>query len=77
MFHYNICTETDKDIFVKQCEALEKHIPNLSKGELLEDVDGSKTQFYSIGEKNLSVHNSFYVGAVYIDSDVELESYFK
>lgn len=76
MFHYDICTEADKEIFLKQCKALEKHIPNLSKGKLLEDVDGSETQFYTIGGDKLSVHNSFYIGAVYVDSDVELESYF-
>lgn len=51
IFHYDICTEADKDIFLKQCKALEKHIPNLSKGKLLEDVDGSETQLYMIGEE--------------------------
>lgn len=75
MFHYDICTETDKDIFRKHCKTLESHVPNIFKGELLEDVDGSETQIYLIGEKKISVHNSFYVGAVYVDSEVELESY--
>lgn len=66
-----------RNIFIKQCKALENHIPNISKGELLEDVDGSETQIYLIGEKRISVHNCFYVGAVYVDSEVELEFYFK
>lgn len=40
-------------------------------------VDGSETQIYLIGEKRISVHNCFYVSAVYVDSEVELEFYFK
>ena len=41
------------------------------------DVDDSKTQVYSLSNKKILVHNSYYVGAVYIESDVKLESYFK
>lgn len=76
MFHYNICTEADKEIFSKQCRALEKHIPAIEKGNLLNDVDGSETQHYTVNGKTITVHNSNYVGAVYIDSDIELEGYF-
>ena len=76
MFQYNICTEADRDIFEKQCKALENRIPNISKEELLRDVDGSETQLYLIGDKKVSVHNSFYIGAVYVESDIELEPYF-
>ena len=76
MFEYNICAEADRNIFEKQCKVLEKYIPNISKGKLLEDVDGSETQLYLIGDKEVSVHNSFYIGAVYVESEIELESYF-
>ena len=77
MFHYNICTEPDREIFIKQCQALEKHIPGIVKGELLVDVDGSETQIYTVKGKRVTVHNSYYIGAVYIDSEVELTEYFK
>lgn len=77
MFHYNICTEPDREIFIKQCQALEKHIPGIIKGELLEDVDESETQIYTIKGKRVTVHNSYYIGAVYVDSEEELEHYFK
>jgi hypothetical protein len=76
MYHYNICTEADKNIFIKQCAALEKHIPNIVKKQLLNDIDGSETQIYELNGNEITVHNSFYVGAVYVDSDVELEQYF-
>ncbi len=76
MFHYNVCTETDRKIFIKQCNALEKNIPGITKGELLEDADGSETQVYKVNDKRITVHNSYYVGAVYVDSEIKLESYF-
>lgn len=76
MFEYNICTQADKDVFVKQCNALEKRIPNIQKGDLLSDVDGSQVQLYALDEKNISVHNSYYIDAVFIKSEIELEHYF-
>lgn len=76
MFEYNICNQADKDIFIKQCTALETHIPNIVKKDLLEDVDGSETQLYSLNSKRISVHNSYYIDAVYVNSEVELEQYF-
>ena len=75
-YDYNICTEADRDIFIKQCKALEKHIPNLVKDKLLEDVDGSETQIYFLDGKKIVVHNSYYIGAVYIKSEIELEHFF-
>lgn len=77
MFHYSICTEPDEEIFKKQCYALEKHIPNIIKGQLLEDVDYSLTQIYTVDQKKIAVHNSYYIGAVYVDSEIELEQFFK
>lgn len=76
MFHYSICTEPDREIFIKQCKALEKHIPDIVKGELLADVDHSETQIYTIQDKEITVHNSYYIGAVYVDSEIELEQFF-
>ena len=77
MFHYNICTVADDDIFKKQCNALETHIPNIKKGDFLEDVDGSVTQIYNFGDNKISVHKSNYIDAVYVDSEIELKQYFQ
>lgn len=76
MFEYNICNHADKDIFVKQCKALEKYIPDIIKKDLLNDIDGSQTQLYTLNGKSVSVHNSNYIDAVYIKSEIELERYF-
>lgn len=77
LYDYNICTNADEKIFQKQCEALEKHIPNIKKGKCLEDVDGSKTQFYYKDEKKIVVKNNFYIGAVFVESEIELEHFFQ
>ena len=76
MFNYVICCEPDKELFKKQCNALEKHIPNIQKHDLLKDVDDSETQIYSLNGKTITVHNSYYIGSLYIESEVKLEPYF-
>lgn len=76
MFQYNICTEPDREIFIKQCQALEKHIPNLIKGNLLDDADGSEFQIYKLNGKKIVVHNSNYIGAVFIESEIDIDKYF-
>jgi len=77
MFSYNICTVADKEVFKKQRAALEKHIPNLKKEQLLEDVDGSETQIYYLNDKKITVHNSYYIDAVYVDSEIYLTCFFQ
>ena len=77
MFHYSICNIADESVFQKQCKALEKFVPQIRKEELLHDVDGSLTQLYSADGKLISVHNSKYIESVYVDSEIELNQYFK
>lgn len=76
MYEYNICTEADEEIFNKQCKALEKYIPNLRKENLLIDVDGSKVQCYFLSSKKITVHNSYYIGAVFVKSEIDIRKYF-
>lgn len=56
---------------------MEKHIPGIERSDMLTDVDGSQTQIYTLNGKKIIVHNSYYIDAVYIDSEVELTEYFK
>lgn len=77
MYRYNICTEPDEVLFWKQCKTIENSIPGIQKKDILHDVDGSITQIYEKDGFNIIVHNSLYVGAVYIDSAVELTQFFK
>ena len=75
MFEYSVCNVYDADIFKKQCAALEKHIPDLSEKNYLEDVDGSQIQVYECNGKQLKIVNDKLVG-VFIESDIDIEKYF-
>ncbi len=77
MFEYNICTNPNEDIYKKQCKALEKNIPNIKKIRELHDVDDTKIMIYEKDGKEIIVKNSYYVGAVFIESEIELEQFFK
>lgn len=77
MFEYNVCNVFDTSIFNKQCLAIEKHIPNIKKSDLLTDVDGSLLKKYVFDDdKIVKVENDVLLG-VTIKSDVPLEQYFK
>lgn len=77
MYEYLICNQPDEDIFFRQCKALEKHIPNLKKCRLLQDVDNSYIQVYEIDGQEVTVHNSYYIGGVFVKSEIELTQFFK
>ena len=76
IFDYTICNAPDSDIFLRQCKALEKNIPDLKKSEILIDIDGSQIAVYFKDGKKVTVHNSYYVGAVYIQSEFDLTTFF-
>ena len=55
---------------------MEKYIPDLNKSEILIDIDGSQIAAYFKDGKKVTVHNSYYVGAVYIQSEFDLTTFF-
>ena len=71
---YNYCVypEANEAAFNKVCRALENVITGISKGDLLIDVDDSKLQYYTVNGAEIVVKNSYYIGDIYIDSDIEL-----
>lgn len=76
MYSYEICNVFDKNIFEKQCTALERNIPGLNKTSSLVDVDGSQIATYEFQDgKQLQVENDALFG-VNIESDLSLEEYF-
>ena len=76
-YRYNICDQFAEDLFIRQCEALEKFIPNIKKGQFLHDVYDSKIQYYYIDGKELRVFNDFDFDGLYVESDIELTQFFK
>lgn len=77
MFSYSICDVPDEEIFFKQCKALEKNIKGLKKEKLLIDVDETKIQIYYYNDKEIKVINSYYENELYVESEIDLEPFFK
>lgn len=76
MYKYEICNVFDKNIFNKQCIALEKNIKGIKKASSLEDVDGSQITLYKYKNgKQLIVENNVLFGVI-INSDFPIEKYF-
>lgn len=76
MFEYSICTVSDKKLFLKQCEVLEKKLIGIKKLTFLEDVDGSFIQEYEYNGKVISVFNDEYTGSLCIEAEIELTQFF-
>jgi hypothetical protein len=74
-YEYAICNVFDADVFMRQCAALERHIPELAKIDFLIDVDGSQIQLYSLKGKKVSVFNTPDLG-VEIRSQIDIDPYF-
>ena len=54
-----------------------KKYKEIDKKDLLEDVDGSKIQVYYYNNKNIKVINSYYENELFVESEIELEKFFK
>lgn len=76
-YSYTICDCYDSEIFMKQCKTFEEKIPGIKKIDSYVDVDGTEVCKYSIEGKEVVIKNDYQVGAVYVDSCVELTKYFK
>ena len=77
VFEYNISNQADNSVFEAQCDAIEKHIPGLTKAEVLEDVDGTMVQRYSGMHGTIVVKNDKQTDALYVVSDFDLLPYFE
>ncbi len=76
VFEYGICNIADETIFEKQCRALEKNIPGITKSEMLIDVDGSKIQKYFLETKSIMVINDKFINEVAIKSEIDIDQFF-
>lgn len=72
-YSYNISANANEKDFLTCCKLIEKGLPNITKEELLIDVDGSLIQIYHYFGKEIAVHDDYYVDAVYVDSNINLE----
>lgn len=75
-YSYNILPNTNDERFEEICKKIENSFDGLVKEKLLEDVDLSSYQHYIFQGKEIAVCNDYYVGALYIDSDIDLSELF-
>lgn len=71
MFSYNVFKSASNEEFKKVCKKIEK-ISGIKKEQPIIDVDGSIIQIYWQDSKKITVYNDYEIGAVYINSDIEL-----
>ncbi|MBE6792480.1 MAG: hypothetical protein E7534_03140 [Ruminococcaceae bacterium] len=76
MFDYTISREASNTAFKKACATIETNIMGLHKNELLIDVDGTLIQIYRLENKKIKIINDYEVDAVYVESEVNLETLF-
>lgn len=76
MFEYNICKEANNEKFNSACKLIEENIIGLNAEKPLVDVDGSMIQIYNCVDGKIKVYNDYEVDAVYINSEIKLDSIF-
>lgn len=74
MFSYTISNVADNSVFQNACLKLESAINDLKKSDCLVDVDGTIIQKYSLNHSKIIITNDYEVDAVYIDSEISLDS---
>lgn len=73
MFEYDVCNQTDKQLFEKCLNKL-KNIIGMNFIDVLEDVDGSLIGRFIFDGKTVTLRNDENVDALYIRSETDLEN---
>lgn len=71
-YDYTIYPENNPTKFKDVCSLIESSHPELSKDDLLVDVDGSTIQIYGSEPNEVIVYDDYVIGAVYVKSDIDL-----
>lgn len=71
---YNIAKEYDREVFTKTVAQLEKNTINIESSEYIEELlDGDQIQIIKTPEGQVKVINDFMVGAVWVESEINLD----
>ena len=77
MFDHTVFRDNSPAQFKRACSVIEREFPDCHKQKLLIDVDGSTIQTYSVSGKEITVYDDYFVGAVYIKSEIDLNRLFE
>jgi len=75
-FDYNIHPDNSPRLFKQTCMQIEKAFPTAKKRDLLTDVDGTTIQSFEHNGKGIKVFDDYDVGAVFVESDIDLSHLF-
>lgn len=76
-YTYNISGKYDREEFKKTVELLKNKVKNIKEMKYSEDpLDGDQLQIITTKDGEIVVKNNFMVGAVWIESEIELNSIF-
>ena len=74
MYEYNIYSEYNRDEFNKVVNLLKAKLKTIKETKYVEDpLDGDQLQTFITDKGKIVVKNDFMVGAVWVESDIELE----
>lgn len=68
------CMEFNQEVFNKLCNEIENKLDPLIKNDLLVDVDGTQIQIFFKDDKKIVVINDLEIGAVFIDSEIDISN---
>ena len=73
-YEYNIYPKYNREKFDETIKIIKANICNIKEMKYIEDtLDGNQLQILIIDEGKIVVKNDFMVGAVWVESDIELE----
>lgn len=75
-YSYTLCPNISNEVFMETCRNIDRHWPEFRKERPLIDVDGTMIQIYYQDRNEVVVYNDVEVGAVYIESDINLDDMF-
>ena len=76
VYDYTISRENNPEIFKEACRRIKASHPEFSVCPLLTDVDGTTIQLFKGDEAEIKVYDDYDVGAVYVISDIRLDTLF-
>ena len=76
MYDYTIYPDNSKEKFKKKCKKIERKYTNAIRKDLLVDVDGTLIQRYIVDNKSIIVQDDYYIGSVFVKSEITLDELF-
>ena len=76
-YSYNICPDPNNKKFEEICRQIYSTLNTIiEEHRYLIDVDGSQLYRFSTKTGEIIVYNDYYIGALYVNSDVDLSEMF-